>query len=75
MANAFILISTELGSETDVLKELKKIDETKEAHKVYGVYDIIARIEADTMENLKDVISLKVRRISRIRSTVTMTIM
>ena len=75
MANAFILISTELGSETDVMKELKKIDETKEAHKVYGVYDIIARIEADTMENLKDVISLKVRRISMIRSTLTMMIM
>ncbi len=75
MANAFILITSELGSETDVMKELKKIDETKEAHKVYGVYDIIARIEADTMENLKDVISLKVRRIYGIRSTITMTIM
>jgi DNA-binding Lrp family transcriptional regulator len=75
MASAFILISTELGSETDVMKELKKIDETQEAHKVYGVYDIIARIEADTMENLKDVISLKVRRISMIRSTLTMMIM
>jgi DNA-binding Lrp family transcriptional regulator len=75
VANAFILISTELGSETDVMKELKKIDETKEAHKVYGVYDIIARIEADNMENLKDVISLKVRRISMIRSTLTMMIM
>jgi len=75
VANAFILISTELGSETDVLKELKKIDEVKEGHMVYGVYDIIARIEADNMENLKDVISLKVRRISKIRSTLTMTIM
>ena len=75
MASAFILITSELGSETDVLKELKKIDETKEAHKVYGVYDIIARVEADTMEDLKNIISLKVRRIYGIRSTLTMMIM
>jgi len=39
---------------------------------VYGVYDIIARIEADTMEDLKNIISWKVRRINRVRSTLTM---
>jgi len=48
MAAAFVLITSELGSETDVMKELKKIDEVKKGHMVYGVYDIIARIEADT---------------------------
>ena len=72
MANAFVLITAELGSETNVMKELKVIDEVKEAHMVYGVYDVIARIEADTMESLKDIISWKIRRISEIRSTLTM---
>lgn len=75
MADAFVLVSTELGGETEVMKGIKKIDEVKEAHMVYGVYDIIARVEADTMEDLKDIISWKVRRISRIRSTLTMMIM
>ena len=72
MAKAFVLINTELGSETGVMKGLKMIDEVKEAHLVYGVYDIIARIEADTMANLKDIISWKIRHISKIRSTLTM---
>ena len=72
MANAFVLINAELGSETDVMKGLKMIDEIKEAHMVYGVYDIIARIEADTMAGLKDIISWKVRHINKIRSTLTM---
>ena len=75
MADAFVLISTELGAETDVMKGIKKIDEVKEAHMVYGVYDIIARVEADSMEDLKDIISRNVRRISKIRSTLTMMIM
>ena len=72
MAKAFVLISAEMGSETDVMKELKKIDEVKEGHPVYGAYDIIARIEAETMADLKDSISWKIRRISNVRSTLTM---
>ena len=72
MAKAFVLISAEMGSETDVMKGLKSIDAVKEAHLAYGAYDIIARIEEDTMADLKDIISWKIRRVSNVRSTLTM---
>ena len=72
MATAYVLLTTEMGAETAVMKDMKMIVEIKEAHMVYGVYDIIARIEADTMEDLKNIISWKVRRINRVRSTLTM---
>jgi DNA-binding Lrp family transcriptional regulator len=38
---------------------------------VYGVYDIVAKVEADSMDHLKEVISRKVRRLDKIRSTLT----
>jgi len=72
MAKAYVLIHTGSGSETDVMKGLKKTNTVKEAHMVYGAYDIIARIEADTMADLKDSISWKVRRLDGVRSTLTM---
>ena len=72
MATAFVLINAELGAETEVLKGLKDVKEVKEAHMLYGVYDIIARIETDTMQELKDVISWKIRRLDKLRSTLTM---
>ena len=72
MPFAFVLLTTEMGTETAVMKEMKKIVEIKEAHTVYGVYDIIARIEAETMEDLKNIISWKVRRLNKVRSTITM---
>jgi DNA-binding Lrp family transcriptional regulator len=72
MARAFVLLNTELGAESEVMKDMKMVVEIKEAHLVYGVYDIIARIEADTMEDLKNIISWKVRRLNRVRSTLTM---
>ena len=72
MATAFVLLNAELGAEIEVLNGLKMIDEVKETHLIYGVYDIIARIEADTMDDLRKVIGWKVRRLTRVRSTITM---
>ena len=72
MTTAFLLINTEIGAESEVLKGLKDIKEVKEAHMVYGVYDIIARIETETMQELKDIISWKIRRLDKVRSTLTM---
>jgi DNA-binding Lrp family transcriptional regulator len=39
---------------------------------VYGVYDIIARLETETMQDLKEAISWKIRRLEKVLSTLTM---
>ena len=72
MATAFVLINAEIGSENEVLNDLRSISEVKEAHMVYGVYDFIARVVTDTMQELKDTISWKIRRLDKVRSTLTM---
>jgi len=72
MPTAFVLINTEIGSEADVLKDLKKVEGVEEAHSVYGVYDIVARVKADTMDKLKEIVTWRVRRLDKVRSTLTM---
>ena len=72
MATAFVLINTELGSEKEVLDELRKIDAVEESYRVYGVYDIVAKVSADTMDNLKEIVTWKVRLINKLRTTLTM---
>ena len=72
MPAAFIVINAEMGSEEEVLDELKKLEGVKEAYLVYGVYDIIAKVEADSMEELKEAVTWKVRKINKVRSTLTM---
>jgi len=72
MPIAFVLINTEIGSESEVLKSLKEVEGIDEAYSVYGVYDIIAKIEADTMEKLKDIVTWRIRRLNKVRSTLTM---
>jgi len=70
--SAFVLINAEVGSEEQVVKKLRETDNVKEAHLVYGVYDLIAKVEAEAMDKLKDVIAQKVRRVTGIRSTLTL---
>jgi len=72
MPMAFVLINAEIGSEEEVLKELKKVEGVVEAYVVYGVYDVVAKIKAETMDKLKDVVTWHVRRLNKVRSTLTM---
>ena len=72
METAFVLINTEMGSEGSVSSLLREFEEVKEVHGVYGVYDLVVRVEAESMQELKDVISTKIRRLENIRSTLTM---
>ncbi len=72
MPIAFVLINAEIGSDEEVLNALKKVEGVEEAYLVYGVYDIIAKIRAESMDQLKDIVTWKVRRLEKVRSTLTM---
>jgi len=72
LASAYLLLNVETGTEEEVMNKLKTLQEVKEARMVYGVYDIIIRVETDTMEELKNVVSWTVRRLYRVRSTMNM---
>jgi len=75
MPIAFVLINSEAGTEKEILKELKSIKEVKEAYVVYGTYDVIAKVEAETMDKLKEVITWRTRRLDNVISTLTMIVM
>ena len=72
MAQAFVLINCELGSEEAVIAHLKSIEGVKEVHGTFGAYDILAKIESDRVESLREIITWKIRKIENIRSTLTL---
>jgi len=61
-----------MGSEEDVISHLKTIDGVKEVHGTFGAYDIIVKIESDDVDKLRDKITWKIRKIERIRLTLTL---
>ncbi len=72
MPMAFVLINADLGAEEQLVKELKSIEFVNEVYVVYGVYDVVCKVKADTMEKVKETITWKIRRLDRVRSTLTM---
>jgi len=75
MPMAFVFMNIDTGGEQDVLNQLRTVPNVKEAHLVYGVYDLVARIEAETMDKLKEIVTWKVRRLDKVRSTLTTIVM
>lgn len=70
-----MLVNAELGHETTLADEMKGISGVNEAYTIYGVYDLLLKVEAQTMDKLKEFISTKIRRMRGVKSTLTMLIM
>ncbi len=78
MPTTYILLNSDLGSDVEIIQKIKEIldkegkDVQYEVQGVYGVYDIIAKITADNMDLLRNIITNKIRKINKVYSTLTM---
>lgn len=72
MPRAYVLFSVGSGAEDQVHKDLQKIEGVEEVDVSYGVYDLVVKIKTDSMEQLKDLVSHRLRRIDNVRSTLTL---
>ena len=72
MPTAFVCITTEPASMVEVLKEVKAVEGVEEAQMVYGIYDIIVKVRGENMDKLKQIITEHIRRIDKVRTTLTM---
>ena len=75
MPKAFMLINVETGSEDDILSQLKQMEFVEEAYVSYGGYDLIMRVKADRMTELKEKVTNRIRSLDKVRSTITLIMM
>jgi len=72
MTTAYVLVNCDLGAEEFVISELKSIEGVVEVHGTFGAYDILVKVEAELVEKLRETITWKIRKIGKIRSTLTL---
>ena len=79
MPIAYVLINSDLGTDVAIITKIKEVltgrnDVQYEIQGVYGVYDIILKVSSTRSDVLKSIITNKIRKISNIQSTLTMTV-
>ncbi len=72
MKKTYVLINCDIGKVEDILETLRSIKSVKEVHGTFGSYDIIAEVSAENAQELREDITWKIRKLSYIRSTLTL---
>ena len=71
MVLAFVLINTEIDYEKNIHKKICECNSVKNAYRCYGVYNIIAEVKTQTIQELRKIV-VKIQKIEKVRSTLTM---
>ena len=74
MHKGFVLLNCDLGAEDFIVEELKKISQVSQAYVTFGAYDVIAEINTDSQEDFDETVSFKIRRLTRVVSTMTLNV-
>ena len=67
-------MNCDLGAEDYIIEELNQMPEVSQAYITFGAYDIIAEINANSHEEFDETVSIKIRRLSRVISTMTLNV-
>ena len=73
MRRAFVLVNADLGSEDKLQSELKRVEGVVGVYQVYGVYDMVVEVEAESDQKLKEILFSRIRSLKHVRSTLTLT--
>ena len=74
MHKGFVLLNCDLGAEEYVVEELNNIPEVANAYVTFGAYDVVAIVETDNQESFEETVSIKIRKLSRVLSTMTLNV-
>lgn len=77
MPISFILLNSDLGSDQEIITKIKEILAVEKGLKyevqgVYGIYDIVVKLESENADHLRSIITNKIRKIDKVQSTLTM---
>jgi len=72
MTSAYVLLNAEMGLESQVLEEVKSVVGVQEAFVTYGVFDVVVKIKTDSMNELKELVTHRLRITKGVRSTLTL---
>lgn len=74
MVEAFVLITCDYGQEEKILEDLDKIEEIQVINRLEGPYNILLKINSETIDEIKEIVTGHIKTIDKIRHTLTLKI-
>lgn len=72
MVSAVLLLNTDLDTSDNVVDNLRSIEGVEEAHALYGVYDFLVRVKADSIDDLRAMTSKRIKKVAGVTSSITL---
>ncbi len=74
MISAVVLLNTEIDAPKDVLDNVKQVQGVEEAHSLYGVYDLLVKVKANSVDEIKNITKTRIKQVPGITSSLTLMI-
>ena len=72
MTDAYVMLNCELGSETEIIEQLKEIKQVIDVFETIGTHDMLVKLRAENFEKIREIVSWNIQRLKKIRSTATL---
>ncbi|MEX0861428.1 Lrp/AsnC ligand binding domain-containing protein [Nitrosopumilus sp.] len=72
MTDAYVMLNCELGAETEILEQLKEIEQVVDVFETIGTHDMLVKLQAENFEKIREIVSWNIQKLKNVRSTATL---
>ncbi len=72
MTDAYVMLNCDLGAESDIIEQLKEIEQVVDVFETIGTHDMMVKLQADNFETIRDIVSRNIQKLKNVRSTATL---
>ena len=72
MTDAYVMLNCELGAETEIIEQLKEIEQVVDVFETIGTHDMLVKLQAENFEKMREIVSWNIQKLKKVRSTATL---
>ena len=72
MTDAYVMLNCELGTESEVIDQLRTLDYVVDVFETIGTYDMLVKLQAENFEKIREIVSWNIQKLKNVRSTSTL---
>ncbi len=72
MTDAYVMLNCELGAETDIIEQLKEIEQVVDVFETIGTHDMMVKLQAENFEKIREIVSSNIQKLKNVRATSTL---